>query len=694
MLLLGQFLHRQHRSYLYVVVALVALCISIGVTGAQQVEKWALRNEAHATGMDWTHHIEHQIAQIATPDDNYEGISDTRVLSALLNSVIAVGNIYQIDYINAHCFCELSVGSYRESTAISVVHNHDQPAARIRHLLSSGTAHAQIPSQTSPDQLPIDRDTVRYMIENNVHEIEILHGDGDFQPTTYGVVYHPVIIEGGPAYLLRVLVNLEIQAANFNRVIVIAMILTGFIVFCLVGYPTWRYAHLTKKQQEADKRAAFLASRDVLTELHNRNHFQVHLRETLDKCAKTGSGALLYLFDLNGLKKINDYLGHHAGDTILKAFANLLIRSAPPGAYVARLGSDEFVVLIETAQDESAEVAAKLKISKALSVWINEAQQTATVSITGGFAHYPRHARAVDTLMQAVDFAHMHAKADGVGQVCAYSNDMKAAFRDRQDLRDSFMKALTNGDVRPHYQPIVNLQTGAVEGFEALARWYQQDGTILTPFSFANVMQDDDIGAMLGQVMFNQIANDIVRWTENGVQFVSVGLNVVDADLNDPFFATDILDGLNERGIHPSRLAIEVTENCLFHEGTNHFVDHLQRLRDAGCMVALDDFGTGYSSISQLKNLPFTAIKIDKSYVTDILTSPTDQAIISALQYLGNAMNFKVIVEGIETLDQSVLFQKSEFDMAQGYHFARPMPAADVPAFLAEFHNKQASLAG
>lgn len=306
-----------------------------------------------------------------------------------------------------------------------------------------------------------------------------------------------------------------------------------------------------------------------------------------------------------------------------------------------------------------------------------------TATIAGGVVKYPHDAQRTSDLMQMADLALYAAKPNRAGEIRAYEPHMKETFLNRLTLREEFRHALEASQLIPYYQPIVNMKTGFVEGLEALARWDHPEKGILTPFVFEDIFEDGELSALLGQQMFEKIADDMETWKAAGVPFVKVGLNVVNGDLKRDDFASSVLDGLNHRGLSPSDLLIEVTENCLFGRDKHGFLAHLKALRHAGCYIALDDFGTGYSSITQLKELPVTAVKIDKSFVKNILENEDDKSIISALLDMGNSMNFKLVLEGLETVDQLTFLKDMGFVLAQGYYYSRPVSAAEIPALIA-----------
>lgn len=667
---------------------------------AQHFLERVMQREAYTQGTDWTHYIENQLFKLPglhKPDGSFDPkqLPDVQRFREILTNVFEVGHVYQIDYVNLLCLCDISLSAPRmlvgqgsddhdHADHEGSDHNTEKLKPRVlNHVLKSSKPHAPGLSATAKIyKYPIDRALVTSAAKNVSDDVYIRTTNTPGFPKTFGEVFHPVTMDGEVVYVLRAMVDLEEEAAQYKSTIAIAFMFSALVLLFAIGYPARQYLRSLKRQQSADRRAKFLASHDVLTNLHNRNDFQESVSDILWKCQEEKTGALVFLFDLNGFKEVNDYYGHHVGDSLLCAFAEMLKKHVPDGGYVARLGGDEFVVVLSGLPLTITDPLAHLRLPNSVGLHINRGQQYVSATISGGVVQFPKDAQRTSDLMQMADLALYAAKPNRAGEVQIYQSEMKENFLSRLTLRDEFRMALDRSELVPFYQPIVNMRTGQVVAFEALARWDHPKKGILTPLVFEDIFEDGELSALLGQQMFNKIADDMEIWKANGIPFHKVGLNVVNGDLKQEEFAHSLLTGLAQRGLSPSNLVIEVTENCLFGRDKAAFLVHLETLREAGCSIALDDFGTGYSSITQLKELPVSSVKIDKSFVENILDNEDDKSIIRALLGMSHSMNFKLVLEGMETVDQVNFLKDMGFVLAQGYYFSKPVSAAQVPALV------------
>ncbi len=693
----------------------VAICLSY--VGSQYLLKAALEREARLIGMDWARHIEKRLSSISGIGQPSKGtaltiLPEAETLRALVSDVFEIGHMYQFDFINVICRCHVSLNSANPDAGPEVDphahHDHPEapninddehqrltgtkpesqavgslPSGLWKHVVNGKKPHPNPKSNPGNEhQYPVDRDLVTRILDRRAHHIIIRQNVDPSLPSTFAEVYHSVTNGTEVQYLMRVVVNLEEQARHYRQFMLIAVAISILILGVAVGYPTRKYVLAARHQRKANKRVEFLANHDVLTNLYNRNNFQESVSDIIWSCHEKRQSALLFVFDLNDFKEVNDCHGHLVGDRILCEFASLLRKSVPKDGYIARLGGDEFVVVIGGIDDADFDYRDFLEMPDSFSIQVHGGKQTVSANIAGGVVRYPRDAETTEELIQLADLALYAAKPNRSGEICEYVPEMKEEFFDRLKIRGEFREALNASQIEPYYQPIVNMKTGVVESFEALARWNHPEKGLLTPFVFAVVFEDGELCAQLGQQMFSKMVDDMSFWQSSSVPFRKVSLNVTDGDLKSSSFAKDILDGLEARGLLPSNLTIEVTENCLFGPGKMDSIAHLETLRDAGCSIALDDFGTGYSSITQLKELPITTIKIDKSFIDDVLENEDDQSIIGAMLELGKSMSFGLVMEGIETSRQLALLKLMGSELAQGYYFSRPMPAAEVPAYI------------
>lgn len=701
-------MHKKQKKILGVFLCLAILCVGAAHFATTYAVNWALEGEARSLGMDWAHHIEYRIPELTGMRDSTGVVDQTKLpdpeeFHKLLADIVSVGHIYQLDFINSMCFCELSVGSHvpepdNPMPQIGEHSGHDHPNPTtaapthpangvkpqvLEHVFKNEGSHTvqKLPSN-SGFQFPVDRQLVRQIIDNRAHPIFIRHNLGPNQPSTFAEVYHPVVYNDEIVYLLRVLVNLEGQASIYTNFFRLGTLLGLILLAVAFGYPAFSHLKSQKKQHEIDRRMHFLAHHDVLTSLHNRNDFNESVSDILWRSVEKKKSALLFLFDLNNFKEVNDYYGHQVGDKMLCEFASVLRQCVPEGGYIARLGGDEFVVVLGGLPEKDIQYQDFLTIPKSIQLRVPESRQIIEATIAGGVVQYPRDADSVSELMQAADLALYAAKPNRAGEICEYDAQMKAELYGRLEIREQFRLGLEKSQIEPYYQAIVNMKTGQVEAFEALARWNHPERGILTPVVFEKIFEDPELTVLLGRQMLAKIVVDMKRWKEGGVAFGRVGFNVLDSDLKQDDFAENILTLLSENGLTPHELAVEVTESCLFCDNKANLVAQLDRLREAGSYIALDDFGTGYSSITQLKEVPMSCVKIDKSFVDDVINNLADQSIIAALLSLSNSMGFRLILEGIETVDQRDFLQDMGFTLAQGYFYSRPLPSSQIPAFI------------
>ncbi|MGI9478761.1 MAG: putative bifunctional diguanylate cyclase/phosphodiesterase [Hyphomicrobiaceae bacterium] len=700
------------------VLAAAVLVVAAGF-GSKFVLHALLVQQASSTGMDWARHIEARVPGMSQETDaSGKPVAlkapPSKEFTDMVNGMFAVGNIYQIDVINPDCYCDISLGSFAAKVGGAKQSPHqdhaghihhdghaaDVPAGRtgstgqgnqakslpqpvVQHVFESKSKHnPRTFGSNKKNRWPVDRATVRSIIASGNHSIFIREGVGDNQPRTFGEVYHPVSINGELSYVLRVLVDLEQQRTQYVMVLQRGAGLFLLLLLCASGYPAIRYFTASKRQALANHRARFLATHDILTGISNRNAFQEQVPRILERCRQGGKSAILIQLDLNKFKEINDHCGHQAGDQLLRELAHALSASLPESAHVARLGGDEFVAVVGgLAQDEIDDVRFD-DLPRAVSFDCSLTGQTIAATVSGGSACFPRDGKTLDELMRSADLALYDAKSLAKGGIRKFNYRMRADFDARVQLREEFKNALQNSQIEPFYQPLVSLETGQVVGFESLARWRHPEKGLLTPFVFEELLSDREIGQMVGAVMFESVVADMKAWRLAGVPFERITLNIGEGDLLQPAFASNILSTLNENGLSPSEFAIEVTETCMFGSNKAEFTRQLEQLRTAGCDVALDDFGTGYSSITQIKELPCTAVKVDKSFVRDVESNDADQAIIEALLKLGQSIGFKVVLEGVETEEQRDLLRSMGCRLAQGYHYSAPVPATEVPLLI------------
>lgn len=699
--------------------------------GVNYAVDWLLKEEAQDTGMDWAHLIDARMSKLESEaasqkqGQSFETHEITE-LTEMSEGIFAVGNIYQIDFLNSLCHCtatlKRSEGQVGSPAQIDSHEHHDhgshddvraeiqlRPSQQIHasateqssiknsltsdtvfaHVLSNSTAHDPMSGRLD-ERIPILIEVAREIVATKKHATFIREIEFDGRQKVVGEVFHPVIRSGETRYVLRVLVDLTSQANWYSKFIYIGIFsVLAFLLVCF-SYPALKYLRSSRLHRAADERAHFLAKHDVLTGVSNRNAFQELAPERLEACRCTDHEGVLMIVDIDNFKEINDFYGHHVGDAVLHKIAGLLKGMVSQNCIVARLGGDEFGIMSCETNLLNYKPSGDLDLPKSFEMELDGSLEKLSVTFSIGFARYPSHGTDLPELMRNADLALYAAKKDERSGAREYDPQMSEAFQERLELFNEFKKALLNSQIEPYYQPLVNAQTGEVEGLEALLRWNHPEKGVLTASSFSDVLDDHEICGLIGHQMLHRITEDMGRWKRQGVNFCSVGLNVDSADLLRPGFILDVVSNLAKHNLKPHNLAIEVTENIVFGPHYQALLQKLRELRELGCYVALDDFGTGYSSITHLKELPYTAIKIDKSFVRNIVSDRMDQAIVEALVQLGDSIEFKLVAEGVETAEQLDTVFALGCHLVQGYYFSEALSAQDVPAVLQRL-NKMSS---
>jgi diguanylate cyclase (GGDEF)-like protein len=430
----------------------------------------------------------------------------------------------------------------------------------------------------------------------------------------------------------------------------------------------------------ADQRVVHMAHHDALTGLPNRTLLADRVGQAIARAHRSGGKLAVLFLDLDRFKNVNDSFGHAVGDMLLTAVSARLTASRREEDTVARLGGDEFIVSIPDVSDaaEAESVAARILSDLAKPFTINGHQLHADVSI--GIALYPRDGDTAETLMRNADTAMYHAKESGRGNYQFFSAQLTERVSRRLSTETNLRRALERGEFSVHYQPLMNLASSRIDGAEALLRWPQQDDRLVSPVEFIPIAEETGLIVPLGEWVLLEACAQAQAW-----QTLHPGLRIA-VNLSARQFRQKNLIGmieqvLGESRLHPSLLELELTEGMLMHnvEEATHI---LARLDEIGVRLAIDDFGTGYSSLSYLKRFPIHTLKIDRSFVRDISTDPDDAAIVTAIVAMARSLNLRVTAEGVETEEQAAFLRSLTCDQAQGFHFGRPMPAAEFAARL------------
>ena len=448
-------------------------------------------------------------------------------------------------------------------------------------------------------------------------------------------------------------------------------------VFSIVNKPIagggWIATHEDiSDRQRAEERIVHMARHDALTDLPNRTMFRERLEYELRRI-KRGDALAVLCLDLDHFKSVNDTLGHPVGDELLKVVAERLRRCIREPDTIARLGGDEFAIIMTGMHAPTDPVVLAKRIREAIiKPYILDGHQIlADISI--GISLAPIDAAEPDLLLKNADMALYGAKADGRGTYRFFEPEMDARMKARRELDMDLRKALANGEFGLHYQPLVNIQNNEITAFEALLRWNHPVRGLVPPAEFIPIAEETGLIIPLGEWVLQGACQETANWPTN----IKVAVNLSPVQLNSRNFTEVVVNALASSGMSANRLQLEITETVLL-QNTFNTLATLQKLRALGVQIALDDFGTGYSSLSYLRSFPFDKIKIDRSFIQDLMSGTEPLAIVHAIAGLAKSLNMISTAEGVETKQQLEALQALGCVEMQGYLFSQARPPAEI----------------
>jgi diguanylate cyclase (GGDEF)-like protein len=441
--------------------------------------------------------------------------------------------------------------------------------------------------------------------------------------------------------------------------------------------------------QEAEEKIIYQAHFDNLTGLPNRFLILDRLNHSISEANRDESGIAVCFLDLDGFKKVNDTLGHDAGDKLLLQAAERISGAVRSVDSVGRLGGDEFIVLLKglSQSDDAMSSAEAILRAFAIPFQINERELTVTTSI--GIAIYPENGDHASDLLRSADAAMYHAKAKGKNTYAYFSNEMNAKLSRQLSLEEKLRGALERNEFQLLYQPKIDVATNQMVGAEALLRWYNDELGNVSPEEFIPVLEQTTMIVDVGRYVLEQAIKKAKQWRQEYVTDFVMAINISPRQIRLCDLPDLVASLLAEHHTSADAIELEITEGVLM-ETHLSIKKVFSQLSDMGVKLAMDDFGKGYSSLSYLRNFPFDVVKIDRSFVNDISDDPQDRELIAAAIAMAHGLSLKVVAEGVETQPQLTFLQQNNCDFAQGYLFSKPITATEMTALLRK-QSEQAS---
>jgi diguanylate cyclase (GGDEF)-like protein/PAS domain S-box-containing protein len=434
-----------------------------------------------------------------------------------------------------------------------------------------------------------------------------------------------------------------------------------------------------------EEKLIYMANHDTLTDLPNRSMLERSLSKALQAhtdnlTASSGATAILFI-DLDRFKVINDSLGHDVGDLLLKAVALRLQRVIGRQEIVGRLGGDEFLIIIPDLKETQDAAILSQAVLEALTPSFDIKGRILFVTPSIGIALYPADGEDFPTLMRNADTAMYSAKSSGGGTYHFFTKTMNESAMARLVIENDLREALADNQFELHYQPKLDLRTKQVSGLEALIRWKQPGRGYISPMQFIPVAEETGLIGKLGDWVFREVCRQISEWDTQDLPAMPIAINLSPRQLIEGHITETISSILSETATPAARIVLEVTETAMMQEIKKSAII-LDELRHLGLKIAVDDFGTGYSSLAYLKRLPINSIKIDRSFVRDVIIDTDDAAITRTIIAMGHNLGLKVVAEGVETKEQIQFLREANCDEAQGFLIATPLPPAEIANYI------------
>jgi len=430
------------------------------------------------------------------------------------------------------------------------------------------------------------------------------------------------------------------------------------------------------EREKAERKIRHMAYHDALTDLPNRLLFHERLNEAFHRSEKTGTILAVLFIDLDRIKVINDTLGHHIGDELLKYWADKLKANKRPQDTVARFGGDEFIVLLTDITSINEVLTFAGFIPQLFSEPFTYGEHDLYVTSSIGISVYPSDGTDADTLIKNADTAMYRAKEKGGNTFQLYRSEMNVRSLERLNMEIDLRRAMERREITVYYQPIVDLGSGRIYGMEALVRWKHPIRGMISPAEFIPLAEETGLIVPIGNWVLKEACRQNGEWIAQGLPPLVVAVNISVNQFQQPGFIQLIKGTLESTGLDPKLLCLEITENVAM-KNVNYIVETIDKLRELGVRISIDDFGTGYSSLSYLKRFRVHTLKIDQSFIQELTTDEENAAIVTALIAMSHKMNIKALAEGVETKAQLEFLRRYGCDEIQGYLFSTPLPVSD-----------------
>jgi len=454
---------------------------------------------------------------------------------------------------------------------------------------------------------------------------------------------------------------------------------------------TTTFREMSDSLQRSSEQIRYLAYYDTLTNLPNRSMFTEYLKTTLAHAKRKKESLAVLFLDLDNFKQVNDTLGHGAGDNLLKEMAGRLVECVRGSDYLAvsdipqqtisRVGGDEFLLLLPDVRGPEGAIKVAKRILSAVSEPFAIGNFEFYVGVSVGISMFPDDANDAASLVKYADVAMYHAKRNEKGSFRFYSKHMNTMAFKRFALESDLRKAIEYDQLRLLYQPLVDCITGAVKGVEALVRWEHPRQGLISPASFIPLAEDTGLIVPLGEWVLRNACMQAKAWREKGFETLKISVNVSYLQFRRRGFSETVQAILKETKLPAGCLNFELTESAVM-QAPEEDLKTLETIKSWGIQISMDDFGTGYSSLASLRNLPIDTLKIDRSFVRNVITDNNDAVIVTVIINMARLLKLKVVAEGVETVDQLRFLQREGCDTVQGFLISRPITSQEIEQFV------------